>query len=159
ASVLNARQNALYYPIVTTLGSLAAGLALWRGGWLTLNDSLTLGTLVAFVNFAGMFFNPINSLAQKLTEMQCAQAAGERVMGLLATDPAIKDSPAVLERLAAQSKIENPKSNLAADGGPTQIDTIEFRNVTFRYETGPVVLHDFNLTVNAGETIALVGPS
>lgn len=159
ASVLNARQNAIYFPIVTTLGSLAAGLALWRGGYLTLSDSMTLGTLVAFVNFAGMFFNPINQLAQKLTEMQGAQAAGERVMGLLATDPAIKDSPAVLARLAAQSKIEIQNSKMAADGGPQQIDTIEFRNVTFRYETGPVVLHDFNLTVRAGDTIALVGPS
>lgn len=159
ASVLNARQNAIYFPIVTTLGSLAAGLALWRGGYLTLNDSMTLGTLVAFVNFAGMFFNPINQLAQKLTEMQGAQAAGERVMGLLATDPAIKDSPAVIERLAAQAKCENQNSKIAADGYPQQIDTIEFKNVTFRYETGPVVLHDFNLTVRAGETIALVGPS
>ena len=175
SSVLNACQNALYYPIVTTLGSLAAGLALWRGGWLTLNDSLTLGTLVAFVNFAGMFFNPINSLAQKLTEMQGAQAAGERVMGLLATEPAIKDSAAVLARLAEYRKadtgnrkdsdlsgIRSPQSAispLAPDGHDRQIATIEFRNVSFRYESGPMVLQDFNLTVGAGETIALVGPS
>lgn len=161
ASVLNARQNALYYPIVTTLGSLAAGLALWRGGYLTLGGGMSLGTLVAFVNFAGMFFHPINQLAQKLTEMQGAQAAGERVMGLLATEPKIKDSPAVIERLAAYSKIENQKSkiDLASDGQANRIDTIEFRNLTFQYETGPVVLHDFNLTVKAGETIALVGPS
>jgi ATP-binding cassette subfamily B protein len=172
ASVLNACQNALYYPIVTTLGSLAAGLALWRGGWLTLNDSLTLGTLVAFVNFAGMFFNPINSLAQKLTEMQGAQAAGERVMGLLATEPAIKDSEAVLARLAEYrnadtgnrkdsdlSGIRSPQSAIAPDGHAQQIATIEFRNVSFRYESGPMVLQDFNLTVGAGETIALVGPS
>lgn len=172
ASVLNAKQNALFFPIVTTLSSVAAGLALWRGGWLTLNDSMTLGTLVAFVNFAGMFFNPINSLAQKLTEMQGAQAAGERVMGLLATDPQIKDSPAVLKRLEEyrkaetgdrkapdQSGIHLPQSAIAPDGFPARIETIEFRNVTFRYENGPVVLQDFNLTVQAGQTIALVGPS
>lgn len=172
ASVLNARQNALFYPIVTTLSSVAAGLALWRGGWLTLHDSMTLGTLVAFVNFAGMFFNPINSLAQKLTEMQGAQAAGERVMGLLATDPQIKDGPAVLARLAQYrhadsgdpkgsdlSGIRHPQSDIAPDGHPARIATIEFRNVTFRYENGPVVLQDFNLTVQAGQTIALVGPS
>ncbi len=174
ASVLNAKQNALFFPIVTTLSSVAAGLALWRGGWLTLNDSMTLGTLVAFVNFAGMFFNPINSLAQKLTEMQAAQAAGERVMGLLATDPQIKDSPAVLARLEQYrraetgdrkgsdlSGIRDPQSEIAIapDGFPARIETIEFRNVTFRYENGPVVLQDFNLTVQAGQTIALVGPS
>lgn len=170
ASVLNARQTSIYFPIVTTLGSLAAGLALWRGGYLTAGHAMSLGTLVAFVNFAGQFFNPINQLAQRLTEMQGAQAAGERVMGLLATEPAIKDSPAVRERIASQqirsspsvparSAIGNRNSEIALDGQPHRIGMVEFRNVTFRYESGPVVLHDFNLTVRAGETIALVGPS
>ncbi len=156
ASVLNARQNALYFPIVTTLGSLAAGLALWRGGYLAAGGAISLGTLVAFINFAGQFFNPINQLAQRLTEMQGAQAAGERVMGLLATVPKIKDSDAVKARIA-QSR--TPDAGTAIDGLPSKIETIEFRHVTFSYDTGPVVLHDFNLTVRAGETIALVGPS
>ena len=105
ASVLNARQNALYFPIVTTLGTLAAGLALWRGGYLAINEALSLGTLVAFINFAGQFFNPVNQLAQRLTEMQGAQAAGERVMGLLATEPTIKDSAAVAARIAAAAQL------------------------------------------------------
>ena len=158
ASVLNARQTSMYYPLVTTLGSLAAGLALWRGGYLSAHGAITLGTLVAFINFASQFFQPINQLAMRLTEMQGAQAAGERVMGLLATEPAIKDSPAVLERLKVGAVVPN-RTGFAPDGGPQKIDTIEFRNVTFRYENGPVVLHDFSLTVRAGETIALVGPS
>lgn len=156
ASVRNARQSSLYFPIVMTLGSLAGGLALWRGGWLVLNDALTLGTLVAFIQFAGQFFHPINQMARILTEMQAAQAAGERVMGLLATEPKIKDSPAVLEKLKAAME---RAPGVAEDGLPDHIERIEFRNVTFRYETGPVVLENFNLTVNAGETIALVGPS
>ncbi|MFM1850521.1 MAG: hypothetical protein RIS54_205 [Verrucomicrobiota bacterium] len=155
AAVLNARQNAVYYPLVLTLGSLASGIALWRGGWLTAHGDLTIGTLVAFVNFAGMFFNPINQLAQRLTEIQAAQAAGERVMSLLETTPAIQDSPAVRARLAAAT----PAPGLAADGLPAKVETIEFRNVTFRYSTGPVVLENFNLKVEAGQTIALVGPS
>ena len=157
ASVLNARQNAVYYPIVLTLGSLAAGLALWRGGYLTLGGAMSLGTLVAFINFAGQFFHPINQLALRLTEMQSAQAAGERVMGLLATEPAIKDSPAVLARRRAHASAADPA--LAPDGLPRRLDTIEFRDVSFRYESGPVVLEHFNLTVHAGETLALVGPS
>jgi ATP-binding cassette subfamily B protein len=168
AAVLNARQNALYFPIVTTLGSLAAGLALWRGGYLTTGGALSLGTLVAFINLAGQFFNPINQLAQKLTEMQGAQAAGERVMGLLATEPRIKDSPAVLHRLsspirtvphASRSLASADGEALAPDGLPARIESIEFRQVGFRYEKGPAVLEDFNLTVRAGETIALVGTS
>ena len=156
ASVLNARQSALYFPIVMTLGSLTAGLALWRGGHLAATGAMGLGTLVAFINFAGQFFNPINQLAQRLTELQGAQAAGERVMGLLATEPAIRDSARVLERLQAP-RAADPA--LAPDGLPGRIETVEFRQVTFHYENGPVVLEDFNLTVRAGETIALVGPS
>ncbi len=182
ASVLNARQTSIYYPIVTTLGALASGLALWHGGYLTASGAMSLGTLVAFVNFSGQFFHPINQLAQRLTEMQGAQAAGERVMGLLATEPKIRDSAAVRQRIADTglrtpdspdahsqnlkpvphselSGIRYPQSAIAPDGLPGRIDTLEFRNVTFKYESGPVVLHDFNLTVRAGETIALVGPS
>ncbi len=164
ASVRNARQSSLYFPIVMTLGALAGGLALWRGGWLVLGDALTLGTLVAFVQFAGQFFHPINQMARILTEMQAAQAAGERIMGLLATEPKIKDSAAVREKIAAhklksESAAGGGGEGLAEDGLPARIDTVEFRDVTFRYENGPVVLENFNLTVRAGETIALVGPS
>ncbi len=159
AAVVSARQNAVYFPIVTTLGSLAAGLALWRGGVLALGDGITLGTLVAFINFAGQFFNPINQMAQKLTELQGAQAAGERVMGLLATEPAIQDSPAVRARIAEANSTAPSDPAHAFDGGDANIHTIEFRDVTFAYASGPVVLDHFNLVVRAGETIALVGPS
>ena len=156
ASVLNARQSAIYFPIVMTLGSLAAGLALWRGGYLAATGAMSLGTLVAFINFAGQFFNPINQLALRLTELQGAQAAGERVMGLLATEPGIQDSPEVLARLRERRPAD---SLLAPDGRPARIDAVEFRQVTFRYQNGPAVLGNFNLKVRAGETIALVGPS
>jgi ATP-binding cassette subfamily B protein len=168
AAVLNARQSALYFPIVLSLGTLAAGLALWRGGLVTAHGAMSFGTLVAFINFAGQFFFPINQVALKLTEMQSAQAAGERVMSLLATEPAIADSAAVVARVrAAAPGISNFKSQisdlnsptLAPDGLPARIETIEFRNVSFRYADGPVVLPDFNFTVRAGETIALVGAS
>ena len=177
ASVLNARQNSLYYPIVMSLGSLAAGLCLWRAGYLATSGAMSLGTLVAFINLAGQFFQPINQLALRLTEMQGAQAAGERVMGLLATEPAIADSPAVRERVrvfaSAKADVKRGSARpevalhhslmadppLAPDGLPREIGAIQFRNVTFRYAAGPVVLDDFNLTVRSGETIALVGAS
>jgi len=166
ASVKNARQSAVYFPVVMTLGSLAAGLALWGGGHLSIVGGMTLGTLVAFINFAGQFFNPINQMARILTEMQAAQAAGERVMGLLATEPKIRDSEAVRQRMFAAktptipvSEIRFPVSDLAPDGHPANIDSIEFRRVTFAYEEGSPVLRDFNLTVRAGQTIALVGQS
>jgi ATP-binding cassette subfamily B protein len=83
-------------------------------------------------------------------------------MGLLATEPAIADSVAVRERVrtfaAAEAK-SGTDSGLGPDGLPRDIGAIEFRNVAFRYASGPLVLEDFNLSVRAGETIALVGAS
>jgi ATP-binding cassette subfamily B protein len=158
SSVRNAVQSAVYIPLVLTLGAVAAGLALWRGGEGYLAEAITLGTLVAFISYAGQFFNPINQMASVLTQMQSAQAAGERVMGLLATVPQIKDSPEVLARIEAARAVR-PQPGVAIDGMPSRIGTIEFRNVTFAYGDGPPVLEDFNLVIPAGATIALVGPS
>jgi len=157
-SMRNALQSSVYIPMVLTLGSVAAGIALWRGGAQVLGGTLTLGTLVAFIFYAGQFFNPINQIAQVLVQMQGAQAAGERVLSLLATVPAIQDSDEVRARLAAWDKVDRP-AELAPDGYPREIDSITFDHVDFAYVNGEPVLKDFNLKVQAGETIALVGAS
>jgi ATP-binding cassette subfamily B protein len=157
-SIQNALQSAVYIPIVLTLGSLAAGIAIWRGGAGVIDGTLTLGTLVAFIFYAGQFFNPINQIAQVLVQMQGAQAAGERVLSLLATVPAIGDSEAVTAKMQQWDKPDRP-SDLAPDGHPAGIETLEFRHVDFSYTDGEPVLKDFNLTVQAGQTIALVGAS
>lgn len=157
-SIRNALQSAVYIPIVLTLGSLAAGIALWRGGAGVIDGSLSLGTLVAFIFYAGQFFNPINQIAQVLVQMQGAQAAGERVLSLLATVPGISDSGEVRARLETWDKTDRP-ADLAPDGYPTGIGSLEFRHVDFSYSDGESVLRDFNLTVESGQTIALVGAS
>lgn len=157
-SIRNALQSAVYIPIVLTLGSLAAGIALWRGGVDVTGGRLSLGTLVAFIFYAGQFFNPVNQIAQVLVQMQGAQAAGERVLSLLATVPGIRDSEAVRARLAEWDKPGRP-AELAPDGGSREIGRIEFNHVDFSYENGESVLKDFNLTVEAGQTVALVGAS
>ncbi|TLD69876.1 ABC transporter ATP-binding protein [Phragmitibacter flavus] len=157
-SIRNALQSAVYIPIVLTLGSVAAGIALWRGGVVVLDGSLSLGTLVAFIFYAGQFFNPINQIAQVLVQMQGAQAAGERVLSLLATVPTIRDSEAVRARLAEWDRPDRA-ADLAPDGDARDIESITFENVDFSYETGEPVLKDFNLEVQSGQTIALVGAS
>jgi ATP-binding cassette subfamily B protein len=154
-SIQNALQSAVYIPIVLTLGSLAAGIALWRGGASVIDGSLSLGTLVAFIFYAGQFFNPINQIAQVLVQMQGAQAAGERVLSLLATVPGISDSEEVRKRLDSRDHADG----LAPDGLPDGIESLEFRHVDFSYSDGESVLKGFNLTVKSGQTIALVGAS
>jgi len=157
-SMRNALQSAVYIPMVLTLGSVAAGVALWRGGADVMSAEMTLGTLVAFIFYAGQFFNPINQIAQVLVQMQGAQAAGERVLELLATEPGISDNDAVKAKLAEWDREDRP-ADLAPDGGARAIGGLEFRAVDFSYETGEEVLKDFSLSVKSGETIALVGAS
>ncbi len=157
ASVRRAILGAIYLPLVVAIGSVGSGLALWYGGANALSGDLSLGTMIAFMSFAGQFFFPINQIAMVLAELQGAQAAGERVMGLLATYPKIKDSESVIAR------IEQHKSSVdsthALDGYANRIERIEFRNVGFTYNEKEIVLDDFNLSVKRGQTIALVGPS
>ncbi len=158
ASVTNALQSAIYMPLVLTMGSLAAGLVLWNGGEYVMHETLSLGTLIAFIFYTGQFFSPINDFANTLIQMQAAQAAGERVVGLLNTEPAIKDSPEVLDRIEQFSKTGRSE-NFACDGFPAKIESVEFRNVDFSYEKSIPVVSDFSLSVQAGQTIALVGQS
>ncbi|HSJ01592.1 MAG TPA: ABC transporter transmembrane domain-containing protein, partial [Verrucomicrobium sp.] len=161
-SIRNALQSAVYIPIVLALGSVAAGIALWHGGADVMSGTLSLGTLVAFIFYAGQFFNPINQIAQTLVQMQGAQAAGERVLSLLATVAEIRDSEEVRARMA-QWDLALAKGDLASatapDGFAREIQSITFDHVDFAYLTGEPVLKDFNLTVLAGQTIALVGAS
>ena len=87
--------------------------------------------------------------------MQGAQAAGERVLSLLATVPGISDSEEVRKRLSTRDHA----AGLAPDGFPDGIESLEFRHVDFSYSDGEAVLKDFNLSVQSGQTIALVGAS
>ena len=155
-SMRNAILTAVYLPVVMTMGAAAAGAVLWQGGGQAVAGAMSLGTLVAFVSYAGQFFAPIRELAATITNMQGAQSSGERVMGLLETEPAIKDSDDVLARL--EQCAHKPDAN-AADGYPDRIETITFENVSFEYDDGTTVLQGFDLRVEAGQTIALVGPT
>lgn len=150
-SVRNALQAAVYLPIVITLGSIGVGLSLWRGG-LQLGGEMTFGTMVAFMQYAAFFYIPIQELAARFTELQAAQASAERLQSLLDTEPEIADSPTVRARL------ERHAGGVGApDGHEKRIEEIAFEDVSFAYIEGEEVLRTFDLTVKAGQSIALVG--
>jgi ATP-binding cassette subfamily B protein len=151
----NARLGALYLPSVLTLASLATGFVLAGGGYDVLAGSITIGTLIAFMSYIRQFFEPIEELAAWFAELQMAQAAAERVLGLIAADSEVKDSLSV--RNALTQRPHGP--GLADDGYPQTIHQIELCRVSFAYHTGEPVLRDINLKISAGETIALVGPT
>ena len=159
--MLNAVQSAVFIPIVMTIGSSRGGggiiIWIWRRSGLFRNGS-RWGTLVAFIFYAGSFFNPINQVAQVLVQMQGAQAAGRtraQPARHRAEDPRCPPPP---HRAGALAPTRPPRPFPAPR--PRRVTrqtskTLEFRHVDFSYEPGEPILQDFNLTVRSGETIAL----
>ncbi len=155
-TIRNALQSAVYLPIVMSLGSIGVGLALWAGGFQVQQGSnLTLGTLIAFMQYAVLFSQPIQELAQRFVDLQNAQAAAERVQELLDERPAIRDSPTVVE--AIENQAANPAEGRAPDGGDARIDSVVFEGVGHWYVKDERVLEDVSFELRPGTTLALVG--
>ena len=150
SSVHTAILSSLYLPVVLGLGSIGTGLALWFGGQRVMLEQLSYGTLVAFVSYTVLFFEPIRELARILTDFQSAQASAERILSLISSVPDIQDRPDVIEKYG---DMHNPKK----ENWPDIRGNITFQGVSFSYKEGETILSDFNLDIRAGETIALVG--
>ena len=146
-SVRNAVLSAVYLPIVLTIGSIAIALALVTGGHQVIIGSLVVGEVVMFMYYAQLFFAPIQDMSAWFAELQMAQASAERVLSLVEAEPEIRDS----DQVAAALRMHG------TDGYPDEINRIEFRDIGFRYREGPPIIEGFNLTVEAGQTVALVG--
>lgn len=149
-SIRAATISSIYTPIILFLGSVTTGLVLWKGGHEVNTGAVSYGTLAVFISYAVQFFEPVKQFARVFTELQYTQASAERVVTLLETENDIKDSQKVIERYG-----EMFESNREA--WPEFIGNIEFRDVSFRYDEGGNILEHFNLSVRAGEKIALVG--
>jgi ABC-type multidrug transport system fused ATPase/permease subunit len=130
----------VFLPTVEFLGVLATAIVLWFGGNLVAQDTLTLGVMVAFLAYVTRFFQPIQELSRLYTTMQAASAGGERVLRLLDTEPEIQDPPGAREMPPIKGKVE-------------------LSQVSFSYRGETRVLHDVNLHLDAGQKVALVGPT
>ncbi len=150
SSIRAAVLSALFMPIVTTLGSLAAAYALWKGGYDVFSGAITFGTLTVFMSYTTQIFEPISSIARIFAELQSAQAAAERVITLIETEPEISDRSEVVQKYG--DSFHPKKENWDDIKGD-----IEFENVTFHYSGGEEVLKNFSLCVQAGQKVALVG--
>lgn len=151
ASIKTQMLSAVYIPSIMFLSSLATALVLARGGYLSMQGLMEIGTLSAFTSYAVGIFEPIQQIARILADIISAQANIERVCGLLEEVPAIQDTPEVVEKYGDNfvGKTENWE--------PIRGD-IEFRDVTFRYPDGSEnILEHFNLKIPAGTTVAIVG--
>ena len=130
----------IFLPSIEFLGVLATAIVLWFGGRMV-GEQVTLGVLVAFLSYVTRFFQPIQELSRMYTTMQAAMAGGEQVLKLLDTPPEVQDSPDAVEMPPVQGRI-----------------TLE--QVSFAYRPDlPEVLHAIDLTIEPGQTVALVGPT
>ncbi len=132
-----ARLSSILLPIVTLIGAAATATALYVGGRLVLNTTLTLGELVLFIALIDRFFEPIRDLSQQYNTMQAAMAAGERIFEVLDVEPEVRDAPDAIALPPIQG-------------------AVAYRNVRFGYGRTEV-LHGIDLEVAPGQTVALVG--
>jgi len=130
--------NAVFRPLIDVLWAITLGFLIWFGTGLSLEHTLTLGVLIAFINLVGRFYQPVGSLAENFTQLQSALAGGERVFGFLADTQRIVDDGTVSLSDASRG-------------------TIDFESVRFRYLPDEPVLNGLTFHVEEGQTVALVG--
>ncbi|MFC1897738.1 ABC transporter ATP-binding protein [Chloroflexota bacterium] len=138
ANIDAVRMQALMAPVVQILSGIAFGLVLVVGGQQVLEGQMGPGVLIGFLLYIQQFFRPVFELIMMYAELQRAMASGVRIFELLDVEPEIKDSPNAIEL-------------------PTLRGEVIFNHLSFAYEPDVKVLHDVNLTVNPGETVAIVG--
>jgi len=158
---------AVFYPVVEWLAALASALLIWWGGGWALEGTVSLGVLVAFLQYSRRFFQPISDLSEKFNIVQAAMAAAERVFGVLDSHPTIT-SPAHLARAGATVAGAVPMAGAAtvvtaAAGATTTADRmrargrITFEHVWFAYVGDEYVLRDVSFDVAPGTRVGLVG--
>jgi ATP-binding cassette subfamily B protein len=129
---------AAFRPVVEFLAAFTTAAIIAAGAAMTLDFSLSLGVLIAFVNLVQMFYSPVSDIAEKYTLLQSAMAGGERVFSFMDAD----------ERI--------PDAGLRSLPGPAR-GHIEFDHVRFAYKTGEDVLRDLSFKVEPGQMVAVVG--
>ena len=136
---------AVFLPAVEFVAAIATGLILWYGGGFVMAGTLTLGSLVAFILYAGRFFRPISDMSEKFNTLQAAMASSERIFQLLDTDVAVTNP--------LQSNVAGRESTVA---GPAK-GHIVFDDVSFAYKDNDYVLRNVSFEVKPGERVGIVG--
>ena len=127
-------------PMFTTMMILTVAATSLLGGWLALQDLVSVGVIAAFVVYIMNFFRPMRGIAMVYNQLQSALAGAERIFAALDETPSVVDAPDAV-----------PLRDIRG--------AVDFELVSFAYRHGEPVLRDINLAVQPGQTIALVGPT
>ncbi len=147
-------RSSIFWPLVLVLGYVGVAITLRVGSGYVIGEfgalTITVPVLYLFINYTTMFFDPIMQIARILAELQQAQASAERIMQLIETKPDIEDTEEVV---AKYGTIMEPKR----ENWEELKGEIEFKHVNFSYIPNELVLKNFNLHINQGTSVALVG--
>lgn len=138
ANIDAAKMTSVMMPIGEIMAAIATALVIVFGGYQVLIGAMGVGFLISFLLYVQRFFWPVMELTMEYTDLQRAMASGARIFELLDVKPEIKDSPQAAEL-------------------PPVKGEIKFNRVSFSYQPGVEVLHDIDLTISPGETVAIVG--
>jgi len=138
ANIKSIRYDAMLYAVVEAVGSITVGAIIWYGSGQVLDGIVTIGVLIAFIEYMQKFFVPIRDLAQKYNLLQSAMASSERIFDLLDT----------------REQIEHEPPMTPFPSGPLRI---EFEDVWFRYNPDEWILKGVSFTIEPGDKVALVG--
>ena len=141
ANIRTVKLSSLYFPWIEWLGGLGIGIILYYGGRQVAGNHVTVGTVVAFVFYLDFIFQPIQNLSQVYDMVQGAAAALNKIFGLLAVEPDIKD-------------VESPEELVLPLEG-----RIRLQDVSFGYKPENLVLRDVNIEITPGQHVVLVGPT
>ncbi|MNH90884.1 putative ABC transporter ATP-binding protein [compost metagenome] len=130
--------NQMFGPLIEITGGIGSFILFWLGAYLIQSGEITIGLLVAFSNYVGNFWDPINRLGQMYNQLLVAMASSERIFEFIDEQPSVADKP-------------------DAKPIPTINGNIHFDHVVFEYEKGRAALKGINLQVQAGQSVALVG--
>jgi ATP-binding cassette subfamily B multidrug efflux pump len=128
----------VFYPAIEIVAALASALIIWYGGASVLGQTLTIGALVAFLQYSQRFFRPISDMSEKFNVLQAAMASSERIFALLDEPVAVRSPAAPVRRGVAAGHIA-------------------FENVWFAYKGEEFVLRDVSFEVKPGQRVGIVG--
>jgi ATP-binding cassette, subfamily B, multidrug efflux pump len=167
---------AIYYPAVELITALGLALILWYGGLQVVAATLSVGALVAFLQYAQRFYQPLADLSEKYNILQAAMASSERIFQLLDTPAEIvapahpyrPSGTAGVAAAGADARDALPLDGLAGPADPGRLGSgpacapgvrgrVELDRVGFEYQPGEPVLRDVSFVIEPGQTVAVVG--
>ena len=135
---------AIFMPLIEILGVVTVALVIYYGGGSVLSGELSLGALVAYISYIRMFFRPIRDLAEKYNILQNAMASAERIFLIMDSRESLPPPGKQIDQYAQ---------------GLHDIEQVQFEKVSFSYIAGESILEDITFSMQAGETVGVVGPT